>query len=74
MLENPSILGESRVGLIACLDWVNTTIIMDVADPNYIDTLAKGRGVTGDMKTSDGGKTWTIDTIHIPQFTFGASS
>lgn len=53
---------------------MNTTITLDVADPNYINTLAKGQGVTGDMKTSDGGKTWTVGTIHIPEFTFGASS
>lgn len=26
--------------------------------------------VTGDMITKDGGKTRTVDTIHIPQFTF----
>jgi hypothetical protein len=50
--------------------WINTEIIMDVADPNYINTLYKGEGVTGDLVTADGGKTWTVDTISIPQFTF----
>lgn len=50
--------------------WVNTTIILDVADPNYSRTLGKGSGVTGSMSTPDGGKTWNIGTIGIPQFTF----
>lgn len=47
---------------------------MDVADPDYIDTLGKGDGVTGDMTTTDGGKTWTVSTIHIPEFTFTDST
>jgi len=50
--------------------WTDTKIIMDVADPNYINTMWKSAGVTGDMSTSDGGKTWTVSTINIPQFTF----
>ena len=52
------------------LAWINTKIIMDKQDPNYIRTLHKGSGVTGDMSTSDGGKTWVVTTINIPQFTF----
>jgi hypothetical protein len=51
-------------------EWINTIIIMGVADASYIDTLGKGTGVTGDMVTSDGGKTWTVDTISIPEYTF----
>lgn len=51
--------------------WTDTQIILDSADPSYIDTVAKGEGVTGDMTTSDNGKTWTVSTIHIPEFTFG---
>ena len=53
--------------------WTNTKIILDSADPNYINTVAKGEGVTGDMTTSDGGKTWTVSTIKIPGFSFGGS-
>jgi hypothetical protein len=44
--------------------------MLDRADPNYKNTNYKGQGVTGEMSTSDGGKTWTVSTIHIPQFTF----
>ncbi|KAG7287510.1 hypothetical protein NEMBOFW57_007022 [Staphylotrichum longicolle] len=50
--------------------WINTVITMDVADPNYKNTLAKGQGVTGDLVTSDGGKTWTVSKISIPGFDF----
>jgi hypothetical protein len=52
--------------------WKNTTIILDSEDPNYDQTNAKGEGVTGEMSTSDGGKTWVVTTIEIPEFTFGA--
>ncbi|OHF04234.1 hypothetical protein CORC01_00573 [Colletotrichum orchidophilum] len=58
-------------GTMGAHSWINTKIILDKADANYIDTLGKGNGVTGDMSTKDGGKTWTVTTIHIPKFTFG---
>ncbi|KAH8651928.1 hypothetical protein BGZ60DRAFT_533799 [Tricladium varicosporioides] len=61
---------ETNCGTVGAHSWINTKIIMDVADPNYIKTLYKGQGVTGDMTTSDGGKTWTVSTINIPQFKF----
>ena len=50
--------------------WINTKIILDVADPDYINTLGKGQGVTGDLVTSDNGKTWTVKTISIPAYSF----
>ncbi|GAP87050.1 hypothetical protein SAMD00023353_2500930 [Rosellinia necatrix] len=62
---------EEDCGTVPAHTWTDTKIIMDVADPDYINTLAKGEGVTGDMSTSDGGKTWTVSTINIPAFTFG---
>lgn len=63
---------EENCGTVPAHSWINTTIILDVADPDYSQTMAKGEGVTGDMSTSDGGKTWTVNTIQIPQFTFGS--
>lgn len=33
--------------------------------------MGKDEGVTGGVSTSDGGKTWTVSTIEIPEFTFG---
>ncbi|KAI1758329.1 hypothetical protein F4782DRAFT_21817 [Xylaria castorea] len=61
---------EENCGTVPAHTWTDTQIIMDVADPNYINTLGKSQGVTGDMSTSDGGKTWTVSTINIPEFTF----
>ncbi|WYZ33901.1 hypothetical protein EsH8_I_000177 [Colletotrichum jinshuiense] len=58
-------------GTVGAHSWINTKIILDKEDPNYINTMGKGQGVTGDMSTSDGGKTWTVTTIEIPEFTFG---
>ncbi|OJJ29943.1 hypothetical protein ASPWEDRAFT_165722 [Aspergillus wentii DTO 134E9] len=65
---------EDNCGTVGAHSWTNTTIILDTADPNYINTMAKGEGVTGDMTTSDNGKTWTVSTIKIPEFSFGQSS
>ncbi|KAI1265382.1 hypothetical protein F5Y18DRAFT_426983 [Xylariaceae sp. FL1019] len=58
-------------GTVPAHSWINTEIIMDVADPTYINTMGLGGGATGgEMTTSDGGKTWTVSTINIPEFTF----
>ncbi|KAJ5166276.1 uncharacterized protein N7482_005057 [Penicillium canariense] len=65
---------ENDCGTIPAHTWINTTIIMDTEDPNYINTMGKSEGVTGEMSTSDNGKTWTVSTISIPEFTFGSSS
>ncbi|KAF2638842.1 hypothetical protein P280DRAFT_430296 [Massarina eburnea CBS 473.64] len=57
-------------GSMPAHQWIDTKITLDTADPNYSQTLGKGDGVTGDMSTSDGGKTWSVTTINIPAFTF----
>ncbi|VUC31906.1 unnamed protein product [Clonostachys rosea] len=57
-------------GSMGAHTWTDTKIILDVADPNYSQTMVKSAGVTGEMSTSDGGKTWTISTISIPAYTF----
>lgn len=59
-----------RLMLSVTAAWINASIILDVANPNYGNTLRKGDGVTGSMSTSDGGKTWEIGTIGVPQVTF----
>ncbi|KAB2571441.1 hypothetical protein BFW01_g5711 [Lasiodiplodia theobromae] len=64
---------EENCGTMPAHSWIDTKIILDSADPNYINTMGKGEGVTGEMSTSDGGKTWTVTTIEIPEFTFGSS-
>ncbi|KAF5562157.1 hypothetical protein FNAPI_3327 [Fusarium napiforme] len=40
--------GASDCGTIGAHQWVDTKIILDTADPNYIQTFGKGEGVTGD--------------------------
>ncbi|KAJ6094496.1 hypothetical protein N7467_002009 [Penicillium canescens] len=60
-------------GTMPAHSWINAKIILDVADPDYINTMSKGAGVSGSMLTIDGGKTWTIGTIEIPEYTFGSS-
>jgi hypothetical protein len=60
---------QAACGTVPAHKYIDTKLIMDVADPNYIKT--KGvTGATGDMKTADGGKTWTIDTISIESHTY----
>lgn len=56
-------------GTVPAHQYVGTTLVMNVADPNYYKT--KGvTGATGNMVTKDGGKTWTIDTISIQSHTY----
>ncbi|KAF5702934.1 hypothetical protein FMUND_13246 [Fusarium mundagurra] len=63
--------GASDCGTFGAHQWVDTKLILDTADPNYIQTFVKGEGVTGgEMTTSDGGKTWVISDLNIPSFTF----
>lgn len=59
-------------GLANCpmIAWEDVTITLDVADPDYINTVGKGEGVTGELTTSDDGKTWTASKIEIPEYTF----
>jgi hypothetical protein len=57
-------------GTVPAHKWVNTKIILDSADPNFVGTLYKSLGAGGDMKTSDGGVTWTVSDINIPQHRF----
>ncbi|KAF2131804.1 hypothetical protein P153DRAFT_395105 [Dothidotthia symphoricarpi CBS 119687] len=59
-------------GTMLAHKWINTTIILNTADPNYVQTMGKGEGVTGEMSTSDGGITWKVTDINIPQFSFGS--
>ncbi|RBR15256.1 hypothetical protein FVER53590_03468 [Fusarium verticillioides] len=58
--------GASDCGTIGAHQWVDTKIILNTADPNYIQTFGKGEGVTGgEMTTSDGGQTWVISDSTI---------
>ncbi|KAL5456072.1 hypothetical protein PMIN07_006806 [Paraphaeosphaeria minitans] len=60
---------QAACGTVPAHKYVDTKLMMDVADPDYIQT--KGvTGASGDMVTADGGKTWTIETINIDSFTY----
>ncbi|RMY71448.1 hypothetical protein D0863_05142, partial [Hortaea werneckii] len=61
---------ETNCGTVSAHSWIDVSITMDTADPNYKQTQAKGEGVTGELTTSDGGKTWTVGKIGIPEHSF----
>lgn len=61
---------EQNCGTIPAHSWIDTAITLDSADPAYDQTLGKGEGVTGEMSSTDGGITWTVTDIGIPEFTF----
>ncbi|KAI6844665.1 hypothetical protein KC352_g922 [Hortaea werneckii] len=61
---------ETNCGTVPAHSWIDVSITMDTADPNYKQTQAKGEGVTGELTTSDGGKTWTVGEIGIPEHSF----
>ena len=56
-------------GTIGTHHYLDTTLVMDVADPNYGRTVGRN-GATGSLVTADGGRTWTAADITIQQFTF----
>ncbi|KAJ5884898.1 hypothetical protein N7495_009408 [Penicillium taxi] len=60
----------SNCGTLRSHAWYNTTIVLDTAEPGYIDTINGSPGVSVDMTTGDGGKTWKIGMIVIPEYTF----
>ncbi|KAI1070720.1 hypothetical protein LB507_006703 [Fusarium sp. FIESC RH6] len=62
--------GAEDCGTIGAHQWVDTKITLDTADPDYINTFGKGEGVSGEMTTEDGGKTWVISDVDIPSYTF----
>lgn len=62
---------ENNCGTMPAHKWIDTVITLDSADPKYDQTMGKGAGVTGEMSTDDGGITWKVTDIDIPEFTFG---
>ena len=60
---------QANCGTVPEHHYLNTTIIMNTADPNYSATLSLN-GATGNLVTADGGKTWTVADITIQQYTY----
>ncbi|KAK4547454.1 hypothetical protein LTR36_001110 [Oleoguttula mirabilis] len=63
---------ETECGFVPGHKYINTKLTMDVADPDYGQTLAT-YNATGELTTADGGLTWTVATIVIGATTFSAS-
>ncbi|KAJ7637337.1 hypothetical protein DFH06DRAFT_1284166 [Mycena polygramma] len=58
---------NSCSGSIAAQTYTNTTITFDAADPNFGNTLVLTGGTTyTGLASQQGGKVWTIASIHIP--------
>ncbi|CZR66877.1 uncharacterized protein PAC_16778 [Phialocephala subalpina] len=61
---------SDNCGTVPAHKWTNVEIVLSAADPGYIDTMYLEVGAEASMSTSDGGKTWNVGTISIPQYTF----
>ncbi|KAK1965528.1 hypothetical protein LY78DRAFT_738419 [Colletotrichum sublineola] len=57
-------------GTVAAHSWTNTALILNNTDPNLDSTFSKSVNVTGDLTTTDEGKTWSAPAIDIPAFSF----
>ncbi|KAL4937358.1 hypothetical protein BDV06DRAFT_232650 [Aspergillus oleicola] len=55
---------------VAAHQYTSTTIILDSADESFKDTLVLTEADSTDFSTSDGGKTWTVETINIHEHTY----
>ena len=60
---------QAKCGTVPQHQYLNTTLVMNTPDPNYSKTLALN-GASGNLVTNDGGKTWTVATITINQYTY----
>lgn len=60
---------QANCGTVPEHHYVNTTIVMNTADPNYKNTLGLN-GASGNLATADGGKTWTVADIKVSKYTF----
>ncbi|KAF2221645.1 hypothetical protein BDZ85DRAFT_265744 [Elsinoe ampelina] len=60
---------QAKCGTVPEHHYVNTTLVMNVADPNYSRTLSLGNS-KGSLVTKDGGKTWTVADITIAKYTY----
>ncbi|KAK6532188.1 hypothetical protein TWF694_003348 [Orbilia ellipsospora] len=64
---------QASCGTVPEHHYLNTTLVMAVADPNYGRTLGLN-GASGSLVTADGGKTWTVADIKINQYTYSGST
>ncbi|KAI1321390.1 hypothetical protein F5Y16DRAFT_413767 [Xylariaceae sp. FL0255] len=60
---------QEACGTVPEHQYLDTVIVMSAADPTYSETLALN-GASGNLVTSDGGLTWTVETITIDAYTY----
>lgn len=51
-------------------EYLDTTIILDSKDTTFKDTLVLTEADSTEFSSSDGGKTWTVETINIHEHTY----
>ncbi|KAF2996155.1 hypothetical protein E8E14_001493 [Neopestalotiopsis sp. 37M] len=57
-------------GSVDTHQYLDTTIILDAADSSFVNTLSLNEATCSGVSTTDGGKTWVVDTIDIQAHTF----
>ncbi|KAI1842662.1 hypothetical protein JX266_011124 [Neoarthrinium moseri] len=57
-------------GTVATHQYLDTTIVLNAADPTFGNTLALNEVSSSGLSTTDGGKTWVVKTIKVQQHTF----
>ncbi|KAH6987151.1 hypothetical protein EDB80DRAFT_655440 [Ilyonectria destructans] len=62
------------VGTTAAHKYLSTTIILNATDATFGDTLVLTEATSSGLSTTDGGKTWKVDTINIQSHTFDVTS
>ncbi|KAL4812923.1 hypothetical protein BDW67DRAFT_178282 [Aspergillus spinulosporus] len=55
---------------VAAHQYLDTTIILDSEDTTFKDTLVLTEADSSEFSSSDGGKTWTVETINIHEHTY----
>ncbi|KAF2767210.1 hypothetical protein EJ03DRAFT_337805 [Teratosphaeria nubilosa] len=62
---------EVNCGTMGAHQWLNTRIVLNVPDKHFGKNSGKVGGVTtGAWVTTDGGRTWTMEVAHIPEYKF----
>lgn len=56
---------HSLKAVLTSIGYSNTEIALNRADPNFGNTLSKDGSSDSGLSTSDGGKSWFVETINI---------
>ena len=62
---------QQFAGTVFAHKYVNTTLTMNTTYTTFPNDIKYQGGVTSSqVYTNDGGRSWKVDTISVPQFTF----